>query len=143
MTIEPQQRTILIVDDQSDLVELISFVLTANNMRVLSAKNGRDGLAILEQELPSAIVLDLSMPFVDGWEMMRRMRATPRTAHLPILAVSAYAREEDAPGALQAGFDAYLMKPLPSKQLIAAIEACIQRRAETHGIPASDQPSAG
>lgn len=123
-------HTVLVIDDQPDHLELTSRLLTAHAFHVLTARNGAEGMAMLQSAQPSAIVLDLSMPQMDGWEMMRLVRANPQTQAIPMIAMTAYLREEDRASAIVAGFDACLLKPVPTKTLITTLKGLLPQPAE-------------
>jgi CheY-like chemotaxis protein len=130
MTAEATQlHTVLVIDDQPDHLELTSRVLKAHALQVVTARNGVEGMTVLQSTQPSAIVLDLSMPQMDGWEMMRRVRANPQTQAVPMIAVTAYLREEDRSNAIAAGFDACLLKPVPAKTLITTLKGLLPQPA--------------
>ncbi len=120
--------TILIVDDQPDNIAVAQTVLEYHGANVHVARNGEAGLALLDQIRPTAILLDLSMPVMDGWEMFRRMRGRSDLHHVPILAVTAHAMDGDRARVLEDGFDDYIAKPYDIHVLSARIQAALENR---------------
>lgn len=112
---------ILVVDDNDSNCEYARQVL-ASDWEVEVAEGGPQALAVLAERTPALILLDLSMPEVDGWEVLRQVRADPRTQTLPVVACSAHAMRGDKERALAAGFDAYLTKPYRPSELTTMVE---------------------
>lgn len=112
---------ILVVDDNGSNREYARQVLTSH-WEVEQAEGGPEALAALQESVPDLILLDLSMPVIDGWEVLRTVRARPATRALPVVACSAHAMRGDRERALAAGFDAYLTKPYRPTELVSMIE---------------------
>ena len=104
--------TVLLVEDEFDSLQMVSKILKHHGINVHIAKNGRECLEVLENLEPRAVVMDLAMPEMDGWATLVEMRANPGTAHIPVIAITAYHSADVARDARQAGFDAYFPKPL-------------------------------
>jgi two-component system cell cycle response regulator DivK len=104
--------TILIADDSEKGRELLRTYLEHLGYEVVEASNGREAVTLAEASGPEAMVLDVQMPVLDGYGAVRELREKPRFATTPILALTAYAMEEDRERALAAGFSAHLGKPL-------------------------------
>src|SRR5881396_3124854 len=102
---------VLFVDDNGDLRNLYATYFEAEGFRVDTAGDGVTGLAHARAALPDVIVADLSMPHLDGWEMTRRLKRDPLTAHIPVIACTGHAYGGAAERALDAGCDAYIVKP--------------------------------
>ena len=120
---------ILIVDDYADNRELLRLMLEGAGHQVSEAADGRAGLAMAQAEMPDLILVDLSMPHLDGWEVLSRLRAQEGTRQIPCVAVTAFAdgmRER----ALEKGFDAYLPKPFRRAELIETVERMLARRQD-------------
>src|SRR5688500_3597767 len=83
------KRTVLVVDDEKDLVDLITYNLTRNGYDVLVAYNGNEALEVAQRETPDLVVLDLMLPGIDGTEVARRLKSDARTAHVPIVMLTA------------------------------------------------------
>jgi two-component system cell cycle response regulator DivK len=109
--------TILVVEDNDRNLKLVRDVLEHAGYRVLVATSGEDGVALAVEQPPDLVLLDLGLPGIDGHEALRRLRASPRTRSLPVVAVTAYAMAADRERALRAGFDGYLDKPLDVRAL--------------------------
>lgn len=112
--------TILIADDHDDNRELLRILLLAAKYQVREACNGQECLDMARAEPPTLVMVDLSMPQLDGWEVCRALRADPRTAHIPCVAVTAHtgANRERA---LSAGFSAYVSKPFQTEELMSTV----------------------
>jgi len=109
-------RVILVVDDTSDTRDIYSLYLSSKGFKVPTARDGISGLEAASVHQPDVIVMDLSMPGVDGIEATRRLKADPRTAHIPVVLLTAYPLNAVQGGALEAGADDFLTKPcLPDK----------------------------
>ena len=109
--------TILIADDYEDNLELLRLMLEAGDYRVREARDGRECVTMAREELPDLIMIDLSMPFLDGWGVLEELQNDERTAAIPCVAVTAYG-EFDRQRALQVGFNGYLAKPFRSAELL-------------------------
>ncbi|HKP71826.1 MAG TPA: response regulator [Pyrinomonadaceae bacterium] len=119
---------ILIADDYDDNRELMRLMLEGAGYAVRETRNGRECVAAAQAELPDIVLIDLSMPVLDGWGTLRELRADERTRSLRCIAVTAFAAEQDRLRALEAGFDAYLAKPYRSKDLIDVVESLVPRQ---------------
>jgi CheY-like chemotaxis protein len=124
---------ILIVDDYEDNRELLRLMLEAEGHSVREAGSGRAGLQMAFDEAPDLILVDLSMPGLDGWGVLRELRADERTRHVPCAAVTAFDDGERA-GALAQGFDAYLPKPYHRTELVETVARLLARGREGTGV---------
>jgi DNA-binding response OmpR family regulator len=122
-------KTILAIDDERDLLELIEYNLEKAGYLVLKAKTGAAGIDIARQHHPDLIVLDVMLPEMDGWEVCRRLKSEPRTRQIPIVMVTAKVEESDKVLGLELGADDYVTKPFSPRELLARIRAVL-RRAE-------------
>jgi CheY-like chemotaxis protein len=118
---------ILIVDDYADNRELLRLMLETAGHLVCEAADGRAGIEMAEAEMPDLILVDLSMPELDGWGVLEKLRADERTRHIPCVAVTAYA-DGERQRALAQGFDAYLPKPYRRAELIETVERLLAER---------------
>lgn len=116
---------VLIVDDEPDNLGVAQKVLTYGGADVHIARNGLEGLAVLEKITPTFILLDLSMPEMDGWEMFSRARANDSLAGVPIIALTAHAMTGDKERIEQAGFDGYIAKPFRINSFMEDIHRCL------------------
>ena len=116
-----KKSRILVVDDEPDLVELVRHHLQREHYEVVTAGDGETGLAEARRRLPDLVVLDLMLPGIDGLEVCRRLKSDQRTAHIPVLMLTAKGEESDAVIGLAQGADDYVRKPFGMKELIARI----------------------
>ena len=116
---------ILIADDHDDNRELLRVMLTEAGYAVREAGNGQECIEAARAADFALALIDLSMPQLDGWGVIRALRADERTRRLPCVVVTAYASERDRQQALAAGFDAYLSKPYRAKELLALVARLI------------------
>jgi CheY-like chemotaxis protein len=114
-------KTILVVDDDVRNIFAISAALERYKANVLFAENGKDGLAILEQNPVDAVLMDIMMPEMDGYEVMQRIRADGRWEKLPIIAVTAKAMRADREKCIMAGASDYIAKPVDMAQLLSLL----------------------
>jgi two-component system cell cycle response regulator DivK len=120
---------ILYVEDNEDNVYMLRHRLERKGIEVIVATDGEAGIAAAERERPDLILMDLSLPVIDGWEAARRLKSAPATRAIPIIALSAHAMAGDRERALAAGCDDYDTKPVNLKGLLAKIEALLPRGA--------------
>jgi CheY-like chemotaxis protein len=125
----------LIAEDNPVNRELLRELLEARSFDVSEAGNGKDALRMVEHELPDVLLLDLGMPEMDGFEVLLRIRQTPRLADLRVLAVTAYAMRGDREKALGAGFDGYVSKPINAALLFAELDGVLRQHHAISGGP--------
>ena len=118
---------ILIVEDNADNYELVRFLLEQAGHDTCWARNGRDGIEMAKEEKPDLILMDLSLPEIDGWTATERIRSDPQTRHIPIAALTAHSMPEDHKRALDAGCDGYLSKPMDIKVFRETVANLIAR----------------
>lgn len=118
-------RTILLVEDNEDNRDMLSRRLQRAEFEVAIARDGEEGLALAASLLPDLILMDMSLPKIDGWEATRRLRQTPATHAIPIIALTAHAMEGDRQRALDAGCDDYDTKPVEIARLLDKIHALL------------------
>jgi CheY-like chemotaxis protein len=112
---------VLIVDDFTDNREMYARYLEFSGFKVVTAANGEEALDRAFESTPDLIVMDLSLPGVDGWEATRRLKKDTRTKHVPVVAVTGHAFAGSSESALQAGCDGYIMKPCLPTDLVTEI----------------------
>ena len=112
--------TILIADDHDDNLELLQLLLSGAGYNVREARDGNECLAIARNESPDLIVMDLSMPVLDGWGVLQELKADQRTLTIPCMAVTAHV-ELDRNEAIETGFRAYVSKPYTAETLLKTI----------------------
>ena len=113
---------ILVAEDNLPNRELIREILETCGYEVIEAVDGQQALDKLEESMPDLVLLDIQMPVLDGYAVVRRLRQTPRFASLKILALTAYAMQGDREKVLEAGFDGYLTKPIDIATLTKEIQ---------------------
>jgi two-component system alkaline phosphatase synthesis response regulator PhoP len=118
-------KKILVIEDDSAALRLIGYTLEQEGYRVLSAENGLEGFKKAQDECPDLIILDIMLPGLDGYDVCRRLRQIPETAVLPILMMSAKARQEDKDVGLHVGADDYLAKPVDPLEILAKVETLL------------------
>jgi DNA-binding response OmpR family regulator len=128
------KRLILVVDDEKDLLDLVTYNLGRNGYDTVTAENGNDAIELAVREQPDLLLLDLMLPGIDGTEVARRLKADSRTSNIPIVMLTAKGEETDVVVGLTLGADDYVTKPFSMKILLARV-AAVLRRNET---PASD-----
>ena len=116
---------ILYVEDNEDNLLIVQRRLGRLGYTIISAGDGEEGIATAEREAPDLILMDLSLPNVDGWEATRRLKASPATARIPVIALSAHAMAGDREKALAAGCDDYDTKPIELPRLLGKIKALL------------------
>lgn len=121
-------KTILIVEDVVMNRELLVQLLE-NDYRLLMACDGEEAVAIAREKRPDLILMDLSLPRMDGWEATRRIKADPAVGSIPVIAVTAHAMQGDEARARDNGCDDYLSKPVDERLLFAKLDAFLGRGA--------------
>ena len=121
---------ILIVDDEPDIVDLVSYNLKKDGFRVTTASDGEQALHKVRKDKFDLVVLDLMLPGIQGVELCRIIRNDPKTADTPIIMLTAKGEEVDRVIGLESGADDYMTKPFSSKELIARIKAVLRRTGE-------------
>ena len=118
---------ILLVEDNELNRDMLSRRLNRRGFEVLIAENGERALALASEQMPDLVLMDMSLPVVDGWEATRRLKADPATAALPIIALTAHAMASDRERALEAGCDDYDSKPVDLPRLLEKIEKLLSQ----------------
>lgn len=118
---------ILYVEDNEDNLYMLSNRLTRRGYEVVLARDGQQGIAMAGTEAPALILMDLSLPVIDGWEATRRLKAETLTRNIPVIALSAHAMAGDREKALAAGCDDYDTKPVELPRLLEKIAALLAR----------------
>ncbi len=128
----PSEPLVLVVDDYADARAMYAAWLQVSGYRVMEASTAGEALAFVRTETPAAILMDLSLPGLDGLEATRRLKADPRTARVPVIAITGHVERHVAETARAAGCDAFLVKPSPAQAVVDAIARLIAGR----GTPA-------
>ena len=119
--------TLLLVEDNEMNRDMLSRRLVRASYEVLLAVDGEQGLALAQQKLPALILMDMSLPGIDGWEATRRLKAAPATRAIPVIALTAHAMASDRESALAAGCDDFDTKPVELSRLLGKIAALLAR----------------
>jgi CheY-like chemotaxis protein len=122
---------ILLVEDNEMNRDMLSRRLQKRGFDVVVALDGEQGVARARSEAPALILMDMSLPGVDGWEATRRIKAEPATRRIPVIALTAHAMAGDRDKALEAGCDDFDTKPIELGRLLAKIEALLGRSTAT------------
>lgn len=122
---------ILIVEDNPENMRLLEMVLRAKGYTLLKASDGEEALDIAMRERPDLIIMDIRLPKMSGLEVTRKLRETPAFSHTPIIAITAYAMKGDKERVIESGCDAYLSKPINTRELPEIIaEMLLQRQKD-------------
>ncbi|MBN1592718.1 MAG: response regulator [Candidatus Coatesbacteria bacterium] len=124
------QKTILVVDDERDIVDLIDYNLSKGGYVVLKAYDGEAALSLARKRRPDLIILDLMLPEIDGVDVCKRLRASEETANIPIIMLTARTDEADEVLGLELGAEDYIKKPFSPRVLISRVRAIIRRKAD-------------
>lgn len=116
-------KKILYIEDNEDNIFLFTRRLGKAGYEVVVARDGVEGIAMARSDRPTLIMMDLDLPILDGWSATRLLKASPATADIPVIVVSAHAMAQDRRRAFEAGCDEFFAKPVDMKALVAAIEA--------------------
>jgi CheY-like chemotaxis protein len=122
----PRKPLVLVVDDFADNREMYSEYLSYSGYEVIEAKNGVEALEAAQTKSPDIIIMDLSLPVMDGWEATRRLKAVERTRKIPVVALTGHALAGHSKGARDAGCDSFLAKPCLPDQLVAEIKRMLE-----------------
>lgn len=123
------KEKILAVDDESDILGVIRFNLEREGYRVTTTESGETALKLIPELMPDLILLDLMLPGIDGLGVCRKIRADSKTAHIPVIMLTAKSEESDMIVGLEMGADDYISKPFSNKVLVARVRAILRRRA--------------
>jgi two-component system, cell cycle response regulator DivK len=126
ISVDAKDWIVLIVDDEPDNVSVARKILAFNGATVHVARNGVEGLAVLATVQPTFVLMDLSMPEMDGWEMLNIMRANQELTRIPVIALTAHAMTGDKERVLEAGFNGYIPKPFRINSFLDEIQSCLR-----------------
>lgn len=126
---DPSTWTVLVIEDDPDNQDLVRLIFRYNRAAVHCAYNGKQGLEVLDRLMPSLVLMDLSMPMMDGWMMLTQIRSRPKTATVPVIALTAHAMEGDKERVLASGFDGYIAKPFQVATFLDQIKSWLNKAA--------------
>ena len=122
------ETTILVVDDEKEIADLVEIYLVSDGYRVVKANDAEEGLRLLEENDAQLVLLDIMMPGMDGLDLCRKLRASHTTSTTPVIIVTAKTSQEDMEAGLKAGANAYLFKPISSNELRIRVEWLLTER---------------
>jgi CheY-like chemotaxis protein len=120
---------VLLVEDNEESRDALSRHLRRKGYEVLVAVDGRQGVDVARAEAPDLVLMDLSLPVLDGWEATRQLKAAPQARGIPVIALTAHAMAGDRDRALEAGCDDYETKPIEFPRLLAKITSLLSQKA--------------
>ncbi len=135
-TSEPEKSLIAVVDDEPDILELVSLNLVRNGFEVATFTDAQSFYQFIERRLPDLLILDLMLPDVDGLDVCRLLKSNPRYATIPIIMLTARSEEADRVLGLELGADDYVTKPFSPRELIARVRSVLRRRKN---LPVTDE----
>jgi CheY-like chemotaxis protein len=118
---------ILVIDDEPDSIDILKMVLSTVGATMFTASNGKEGLAVFRREDPNLVLTDLSMPDIDGWQLLEQIRKEENGKKTSVIALTAHAMAGDRERVMTAGFDGYLSKPVKMFTLLDDLEECLKR----------------
>lgn len=136
-------KTILVIEDDADLQEILRLTFTHEGFRVVLAKDGAQGLELAHRHDPDLVILDLMLPKLDGVEVCRRLREEPAFKRLPILMLTAKGEESDVVLGLGVGADDYLVKPARPREMVARVRNLLRRTAKDDPVVTEEIINAG
>lgn len=119
--------SVLIVEDEASQREVLFYNLQAQGFAVRAAKNGEEGMLMVQEDAPDLVIVDWMMPYLSGIEMCRRLKARPETANIPVIMLSARSEDVDKVRSLDMGADDYVVKPFSMVELVARVRAQLRR----------------
>jgi len=125
------RATILVVEDDPDIAELVEYNLEREGFRVLTAPSGESGLRRAVEDQPALVLLDLMLPGMPGFEVCRQLKRREQTADTPVIMLTAKGEETDVVAGLEIGADDYITKPFSIRELVARVQAVLRRSATT------------
>ena len=126
---------VLLVEDSEESRDGLARHLRRKGYETLLAVDGRQAVDVARAEAPDLILMDMSLPILDGWEATRKLKAAPETRGIPVIALTAHAMAGDREKALEAGCDDYDTKPVEFARLLAKIQSLLERKVARRGTP--------
>ena len=122
-----RKRTILIVDDEEDVLDLLQLVFETSGFAVRRAATGKSAVSIAYEEPPDVVLLDVMMPEMDGWQVLRTLKGDERTRKVPVVMLSARAERRDKMIGLQEGAEGYIAKPFSPAEVVREVQSFLER----------------
>ena len=135
------KATILVIEDDDDIRELLAFTLDKEGWTLVFAASGEEGLQRLSAANPDCVVLDIMLPGINGLDVLRKIRSEPGRSRLPVVMTTARGEDADVVSGLELGADDYVVKPYSPKVLIARIRTALRRSGDFGSIPSSEEPN--
>ncbi len=127
MTAEPRPKRILIVDDTKAILQVVARRLQSWGYEPLTAETGEDGLRVAQEQLPDLVLLDVMMPKMKGRDVCAKLKADPKTKHIPVIFLTALGLADHVKGGMDLGADDYIVKPFEPAELKDRIAICLAR----------------
>lgn len=138
---EPMSATILLVEDNEDNRTIYRTILQHGGYEVAEAGDGEAALRMARELIPALVLMDISIPLIDGWEATRRLKSDPATARIPVIALTAHAQDADRQRSLEAGCDGYLVKPIEPRAVLREVERFVSHDGDGNGSPPLPSPT--
>ncbi|MBP7675659.1 MAG: response regulator [Thermoanaerobaculia bacterium] len=122
-----QKRTILIVDDEEDVLDLLQLVFETSGFVVRRASTGKSAVSSAWEQPPDVVLLDVMMPEMDGWQVLRTLKGDERTRNVPVVMLSARAERRDKMIGLQEGAEGYIAKPFSPAEVVREVQSFLER----------------
>jgi len=122
-----EKSTILVVEDETDILQLVDHNLKLADFHVLTAQDGYEALSLAKKHLPQLVILDLMLPGLDGFEVCKELKRSPTTKNIPVLMLTARGEEVDRIVGLELGADDYVVKPFSPRELVLRVRAILRR----------------
>ncbi|MBN1288767.1 MAG: response regulator [Actinobacteria bacterium] len=122
-----ENKSIVIAEDQSDIAHLVDYRLTRLGYDVTWGKNGKEALDFIREKQPALVILDVMMPIMDGFEVLRELKSNPETEEIPVIMLTARSMEEDILKGFDSGAVDYIVKPFSVSELAARVKAVLDR----------------
>ena len=129
------KNKILIVDDERQLVSLVSLHMSMSGYEVLTANDGEAALSIIDKEKPDLVILDLMLPKIDGWEVCKRLRTESKIGDIPVIMLTARSEAGDKLRGFECGADDYVTKPFSPRELVARVKRVLARAEKGPSVP--------
>lgn len=119
-------KTILVVDDEQDLLDLMEIILGGEGFNIITASNGQEAINKLKETIPDLVLLDVMMPIMDGWQTLKNIKTTKETSHLPVVMVTAKIGDDDRMRGLREGATDYIGKPFAPREVVNRIKTILK-----------------
>jgi len=123
----PPKPRVLSIEDDAAMGQFLKAVFDAQGFAMDLATDGNEGLAAARRRVPDVVILDLLMPYKNGFEVLRELKGTPETKEVPVIILSSNSREEDIVKALEAGADDFVVKPFRARELVTRVRKVLER----------------